>query len=52
MPGVEIKLAGTPPADDLPVVPTLGADTRAVLHKLGMSTDDVDQLRDKGVIVC
>lgn len=66
MPGVEIKIGaggeadgdgdgdGAPaddrPADDRPAVPDLGADTEAVLARLGFSADQIAQWRSDRVI--
>jgi crotonobetainyl-CoA:carnitine CoA-transferase CaiB-like acyl-CoA transferase len=49
MPGVEIKLGGIqkPPRA---VVPALGADTRAVLGRLGFTESELEQLKRCGAI--
>lgn len=49
MPGVPIKLSDTPGALRTPP-PTLGADTDAVLHGIGLAVADVARLRAAGVV--
>lgn len=55
MPGVEIKIGGGeqadgPAQDGPPAVPDLGADTQAVLGRLGFSADQIAQWRSDRVI--
>ena len=55
MPGVEIKIgaAGEQAGgleDDRPTVPDLGADTEAVLGRLGFGADQIAQWRSERVI--
>ncbi|ODP32908.1 CaiB/BaiF CoA-transferase family protein [Pandoraea sp. ISTKB] len=49
VPGVVPKLMGTP-GTVRTSAPRLGEDTDSVLRQLGLSAQDVDALRDKGVI--
>jgi hypothetical protein len=55
MPGAEIKIGAggeqaARPEDDHPVVPDLGADTEAVLGRLGFSAGQIAQWRSDRVI--
>lgn len=54
MPGTEIKMGGDEPGRpdevDRPVVPELGADTQAVLGRLGFSTEQLSTWLSKRVI--
>lgn len=51
VPGIRnpIRLSGTPLVQDRPS-PRLGADTDAVLGTLGLSTEEIASLADKGVV--
>ncbi|MBX9848759.1 MAG: CoA transferase [Rhodocyclaceae bacterium] len=49
MPGIVPKLTETP-GEVLHIGPALGADTEAILTSLGYSTEDVADLRQKGII--
>jgi CoA:oxalate CoA-transferase len=50
MPGAEVKLSHTSPADRA-TVPELGGDTVDVLRRIGFSPDELARLRESGVIV-
>ena len=49
VPGVVPKLSATPGTVRLPA-PRLGEDTDAVLHEMGLSAQQIAQLRDKGIV--
>ena len=49
VPGVVPKLSATPGTVRLPA-PRLGEDTDAVLHEMGLSAQQIAQLRNKGIV--
>ena len=49
IPGTPVKIHGEPDACQKPA-PQLGEDNEAILTSLGMTKEQVDALREKGVI--
>jgi crotonobetainyl-CoA:carnitine CoA-transferase CaiB-like acyl-CoA transferase len=50
MPGIEVKVSGSEGPAASPVVPALGADTDAILSRLGYESAEIERLRNAGAI--